>query len=78
MVKECITEQLPGLLTTKTILELDDATVKEIAAESQASLEERESSTEKLKVLNAALQALRIVDKGKSTGKQFAIYITRL
>ena len=61
--------KLPSIFSPKAVLEMEDEIVREIAGESEESESERQSSTQKLNILEAALQALRKLDKGKPKRK---------
>ncbi len=68
-VEKCLVKQLPDLLSPKTVTSLDDATVTNIAAETEESRLERSRATHKLKVLEQALEVLRSLDRHKGMGK---------
>jgi hypothetical protein len=72
-VEKCLMKRLPDLLSPKTIMTLDDATVTLIAAESEESRFERSRAADKLKVLESALVVLRSLDRHKFMGA-FAFY----
>ena len=68
-IEKCLMSKLPTIFSPKTALDMDDEMIEDIARETEESKLERESSTQKLKILDAALQALRRLDKGKPKGK---------
>jgi hypothetical protein len=67
-VEKCLMKRLPDLLSPKTVMTLDDATVTQIAAESEESKIERSGATDKLKVLESALVVLRSLERHKLVG----------
>lgn len=68
-VEECLMSRLPTIFNPQTVLDMEDSTIEDIAGETEESKMERTSSSQKLKVLQAALNALRRLDKHKPNGK---------
>lgn len=68
-IEECLMAKLASIFCPQTVLEMDDAVTEDIAGETEESKMERASSSQKLKVLQAALSALRRLDKHKPKGK---------
>jgi hypothetical protein len=72
-VEKCLVKRLPDVLSPKTIMHLDDATVTQIAAETEELRLERSRAMQKLKVLESALVLLRGLDRHKVVG-QFVFF----
>ena len=60
-VEACFIQQLPTLFSPADVIDLDEATVAALAAESEESSKERARSSEKLRVLEDGLKALQVV-----------------
>ncbi|KAI9731215.1 MAG: hypothetical protein M1834_005408 [Cirrosporium novae-zelandiae] len=56
-IENCLVQELENVLSPAAITEMDDDLITLIAAESEESQNERELTTQKLKVLESALQA---------------------
>ena len=61
-------QKLGSIFNPQIVLEMDDGAIEDIAAETEESKIERASTTQKLEVLEAAMQALRRLDKHKAIG----------
>jgi hypothetical protein len=68
-VEKCLLERLPGILSPKTIFDLDESTITRIAAETEESRLERARANEKLKILGSTLVVLRSLHKHKLPGR---------
>ncbi len=68
-IEKCLVRRLPDLLSPETIVGLDDATISNIAAETEESRLERSRATEKLKVLESTLVVLRSLDRHQPASK---------
>ena len=67
-------KKLADIFAPKTVLNMEDEVIDDIASETEESKLERTSSTKKLEILEAALQALRRLDKHKPKGTEELAY----
>jgi hypothetical protein len=72
-IEECLMAQLASIFDPQTVLDMEDDVIEDIAGETEESKMERASSSQKLKVLQAALNALRRLDKHKAKGTSVAL-----
>ncbi len=73
-IEECLMKKVADIFTPKTVLDMEDEVIDDIASETEESKLERASSTKKLEILEAALQALRRLDKHKPKGADKTTY----
>ena len=73
-IEACLMQKLPDIFTPKTVLDMEDEVIDDIASETEDSKVERTSSSKKLEILEAALQALRRLDKHKPSGTSASLH----
>lgn len=62
-MEACLIEKLPTLICPEDVLDFDDTMVATLASEDEESSAERAQCTEKLKVLEDGLRALKSVQE---------------
>lgn len=77
----CLLEKLPTLFSPDVVMELDEETVRLVAAESVDVMEERENAERKLAILELSLKTLKRMRFQKvpgkfSIGKGFKLQLT--
>ena len=70
-IEKCLLQKLPEMFTPEIVMDLDDAQIESIAAESEESQTERNRATEKLNVLQSTLKVLQSLDRHKVSGMSF-------
>ncbi len=68
-IEACLMKPLTSMFTPKSIYQMSDSAISNIAAESEESIVERDSSNKKLEILEKALDALRDFGQSHSSGK---------
>lgn len=68
-IESCLLQKLSNMLSSNTMMNLDDRVVEEIAAEQPDSRIERSRALEKLKSLEAGLLTLQLYGRHKLGGK---------
>ena len=67
-IEHCLLDGLPDMLSPDTVMKLDDASTRNIAAETEDSQIERARAIKELKGLEAGLQTLNRVNRSKHAG----------
>ncbi|CAI4214296.1 unnamed protein product [Parascedosporium putredinis] len=70
VVESCVLQRLLNLLSSDTIRNLDDATIKDIAQESDSSAAARTRLQDRLEILQGGLVVLRKLEQGMQTVAQ--------
>jgi hypothetical protein len=75
--ERCLMQELPNVFPPKVVVGLEDATIAEIAAETDESKQDRLNTEEKLKVLQTGLETIKKLQRLQAISSFFSTELAR-